>query len=114
MAAEALSHMATSFPHLPPGVPPPFPHYQMPGMEPGPSSHPRGPPNLGNINTGASPNEQISHGSDGQDVPQSPGAGPSSPNDSDKPKTAGRRTGRSATMSNDEWARQRKDNHVRV
>lgn len=44
------------------------------------------------------------------------GAGSSSQGDGEKvsPKpVSGRRSGRSATMTNEEWTRQRKDNHVR-
>ena len=93
-----------------------YQHY--PGMDPGPSSHPRGPPSLGNVTqlptasappTAHSPiegDEQRAGSSDGQASPTQ---------DSEKPKSsAGRRNGRSATMTNDEWARQRKDNHKEV
>lgn len=109
--------------------------HQHPGMpnEPGPSSHPRGPPNLGQLSAAASAlqNPQVPQpaqsamrssqerqdGDDGgmhdgttdgeqngQDQNGSPSAKPS----------GGRRGGRSATMSNDEWTRQRKDNHKEV
>ena len=94
----------TGFPHLPPGVPIYQSQYPpQPGMEPGPSSHPRGPPSLAGMGgPGGPPPSQHSNGD-----------GPGSDQDGDKPKSAsGRRTGRSATMTNDEWARQRKDNHV--
>ncbi|GJE89040.1 bHLHzip domain-containing protein [Phanerochaete sordida] len=107
LAAEALSNMAQAgFPHLPPGVPIFQGQYAQPGMEPGPSSHPRGPPNLGGM---ASSSNVPPSGSDGDSD-----HGDQSP-DGDKPKSSGgRRAGRSATMSNDEWARQRKDNHKEV
>ena len=46
----------------------------------------------------------------------SAGGGEGSSGEGDKPPSAksGRRGGRSATMTNDEWARIRKDNHVRL
>lgn len=114
LAAEALSNMAQAaqagFAHLPPGVPiyqGQYPPAQ-PGMEAGPSSHPRGPPNLGMSATQSSTapgGSQEGHSSAGEGSPEG-----------DKPKSSssGRRTGRSATMTNDEWARQRKDNHKEV
>lgn len=127
IAAEALSNMSQSSPqyhHMPPGMPM-YQHY--PGMDPGPSSHPRGPPGMGNVgqipagmqsNNAPPPSGvkspidaegQQSARSDGQDGP------PSSGTESEKPKSAsGRRNGRSATMTNDEWTRQRKDNHKEV
>lgn len=112
MAAEALSNMAQAgFPHLPPGVP--QYHYSpaVPGMEPGPSSHPRGPPSLGTMTSASaaqpSPTEGGAQQGSRDEDPQSDDP------DKQKPASGGRRTGRSATMTNDEWARQRKDNHVR-
>lgn len=113
MAAEALSNMAqTGFGH-------PIANYQhynpIPGMEPGPSTHPRGPPNLASPSSGAPgssapvPRSEEDQNGDGQDDD-----GGTQSADNEKPKSSGgRRNGRSATMTNDEWARQRKDNHVR-
>ncbi|KAJ3520726.1 hypothetical protein NM688_g9122 [Phlebia brevispora] len=121
VAAETLSNLSQSaspYHHMPPGMPM-YQHY--PGMDPGPSSHPRGPPSLGNgtqlptagppppVRSPTEAEAQQNLGADGQQVPSSP------TQDGDKPKSAsGRRNGRSATMTNDEWARQRKDNHKEV
>ena len=96
------------------------------GGEPGPSSHPRGPPNLGQLaNTALQnappPGQQPLRTSQ---EPQSAGGAvanggaPDSPDGSEKTASASkaapaRRGGRSATMTNEEWTRQRKDNHVR-
>jgi len=108
----------------------------IPGInDPGPSSHPRGPPNLGQLSAvamqaapatlvpGQIPPQQPQHphpmpqhedggtedegvgGQDGQSG--SPGAGTT-------PGTTGRRGARSAAMGTDEWTRQRKDNHKEV
>jgi len=101
---------------------PNYQHYQpIPGMEAGPSSHPRGPPNLTNPLPGGSPTLQAppsgsaTRTEEGQDGEHSDGAGGSQGGDNEKPKSSGgRRNGRSATMSSDEWARQRKDNHKEV
>jgi hypothetical protein len=85
--------------------------------DPGPSSHPRGPPNLGQLSAVASqstpmtaPTGNLSReqeqddGSDGdednKDTQHSP------------PPTIGKRSARSATLGSEEWTRQRKDNHV--
>jgi hypothetical protein len=80
-------------------------------LEPGPSSHPRGPPDLGEI--GGPPQQQ-------QQQQQQPMQGSDDMEDGDLldengmsgGSAGGRRGSRSATMSNDEWTRQRKDNHV--
>jgi hypothetical protein len=82
-----------------------------PGLEPGPSSHPGGPPNLGEERPQGSTDDGVDDGDDGELL------------DGDDPSShakqvaataqhAARRGARSATMSNDEWVRQRKDNHV--
>ncbi|KAI0830329.1 hypothetical protein BC628DRAFT_1357443 [Trametes gibbosa] len=139
-AAEALSNLSqTAFmqQHLPQGHPAQFsphgmhPHQQpiqhngMPG-EPGPSSHPRGPPNLGQLSAVASamqanapqpaPAAEISDSQEGEPTQGSPP--PDADEGDDRPastsKSSGRRNGRSATMTNDEWARVRKDNHKEV
>ncbi|KAI0354209.1 hypothetical protein OH77DRAFT_1405414 [Trametes cingulata] len=144
-AAEALSNLSqTAFlqQHIPqthPGQFPPHgihPHQQpmqpngMAG-EPGPSSHPRGPPNLGQLSAVASALQanapQGSPSAEGRptSAPQDGGAPQSSPEplegaspEGERPsattKTTGRRGGRNATMTNDEWARIRKDNHKEV
>ena len=115
------------FHHLPQHQLGPFP-----GSDPGPSTHPRGPPNLNQIpvvpppqglpqNTvqrrlrtppaHRTPGSDESPGDGGDGVGgDGDGMGPPSPNDA----VPGGRTrgGRAAGMSNDEWARQRKDNHV--
>jgi transcriptional regulator CBF1 len=91
----------------------------MPGIgDPGPSSHPRGPPPLGQLSAAAAaavqtppiPGPPISEGEeldkdiDDLDQPKS-GSAPGS--------SSGRTRGnRPAAMGTDEWARQRKDNHV--
>lgn len=121
-AAEALSHLSQGFSPVPGQFPPGILSNQLPlqhpmGGEPGPSSHPRGPPNLGQLSAIASALQASAH--QGQS-PEEDGAqndgDEGSPEASDKPgssgKTSGRRGGRSAAMSNDEWARIRKDNHV--
>ena len=115
-----------------------IPQHQLgpfPGNDPGPSTHPRGPPNLNQISVvhppqgipqnpvpGAqrrlrTPPAHRTSGSDGSPGDAGDNAGvegdgiaPSSPNEA---MPGGRtRGGRAAGMSNDEWARQRKDNHV--
>jgi hypothetical protein len=95
--------------------------YQHPLNDPGPSSHPRGPPGLGQIQQQGPQrtppmSDARSPGSDG-----SPGDGEGghgdmhgSPTASNNGGSGRARSGRAANMSNDEWARQRKDNHVRI
>ncbi|KDR78307.1 hypothetical protein GALMADRAFT_245424 [Galerina marginata CBS 339.88] len=137
-AAQTLSNLAAqvSSPfgaHLPV-------HYQptatgLPGInDPGPSSHPRGPPNLGQLSavamqaTPATIQHQNLQQVPRQDDPNgeqaqnsgSPSAkdgesGSADPNQTSTPtSTGGRRGGRSAAMGSDEWSRQRKDNHKEV
>lgn len=104
-----------------------------PGInDPGPSSHPRGPPNLGQLSALAmnaspatpstaaanavQPHELEEESEDGRAVAGGP------PNDATAvsvsvaptPATATRRGARSATMGSDEWSRLRKDNHKEV
>ena len=70
------------FPQLPPGVP--YQQYaQLTALEPGPSSHPRGPPSLAGMAapTAGSP--------DGRDGPESPARSPDSLGDHEKPKSSG-------------------------
>jgi len=95
--------------------------YPHPLNDPGPSSHPRGPPGLGQMQQQgpqrtppmSDARSPVSDGSPGDgegghgDMHGSPGASVNG--------GSGRaRTGRAANMSNDEWARQRKDNHKEV
>ncbi|KAH9932846.1 hypothetical protein B0H21DRAFT_760478 [Amylocystis lapponica] len=120
-------------------VHPHHPHVTL--ADPGPSTHPRGPPNLGQLSAAASalqsptaPPQQgqmpmmRAHSQEGDDGMGNDdgggdgmdgGSGGEGGADGDKPnssggKAGGRRGGRSATMSNDEWTRQRKDNHKEV
>lgn len=99
----------------------------MPTMsEPGPSSHPRGPPNLGQLSalaiqaqsmaaprngeSGPREGEDGGDGDEGNQMNDQSGS-PSGPTNS----AGGRRGGRnSAAIGSDEWARQRKDNHKEV
>lgn len=90
--------------------------------EPGPSSHPNGPPNLGQLSALAA----AAGGSLAVPIPDTQGR----PSESSKPGGAGdtpksvdsasappstrSRGARSANMGSDEWARQRKDNHKEV
>jgi hypothetical protein len=83
--------------------PPPVHVAHPASLEPGPSSHPRGPPNLGDTSLPLmTDDEEPDILGDASGMPEglSPGG------------SGGRRGGRNATMSNDEWTRQRKDNHV--
>ncbi|KAH9834475.1 uncharacterized protein C8Q71DRAFT_143685 [Rhodofomes roseus] len=144
-AAEALSNLAqAAYPghpqhpgHLPhPHQPPPpyhvvhpSQHQQVMGGEPGPSTHPRGPPNLGQLaNTalqnapppGQQPTMRVSQ----EPAPLSAGGANGGLLDDDQDETdksgstgkpaSARRGGRNATMTNEEWTRQRKDNHKEV
>ena len=90
--------------------------------EPGPSSHPNGPPNLGQLSALAA----AAGGSSAVPVPETqarPSEGVKSAGAVETPKGADTasappaptrtRGARSANMGSDEWARQRKDNHVR-
>jgi len=89
--------------------------------EPGPSSHPNGPPNLGQLSALAA----AAGGSSAMPVPDTQGRLSDSPKSGvgDGPKSADSipsapptrsRGARSANMGSDEWARQRKDNHKEV
>lgn len=92
----------------------------MPGIgDPGPSSHPRGPPNLGQLSAAAAAAVHTTTIPTGP--PDQEGEEPKKDSDDgDKAKGAptsgtgsGRTRGnRTAAMGTDEWARQRKDNHV--
>jgi len=91
--------------------------------DPGPSSHPRGPPNLGQLSAVAMqaapviiqqhqqdsvPDQGQGVDREGSDSPSAPGAGTTTAN------AGGRRSTRNTTMGSDEWTRQRKDNHKEV
>ncbi|KAF8181051.1 hypothetical protein BJ912DRAFT_854933, partial [Pholiota molesta] len=134
-AAQTLSNLAQA-------PPPPFGaqhlpvHYQpnatgLPGInDPGPSSHPRGPPNLGQLSAvamQAAPVNVQHQGppprADDGGVDQNLSAGSPSAKEGEggdggqgsvSAPTGGRRGGRSAAMGSDEWSRQRKDNHKEV
>lgn len=98
----------------------------LPGInDPGPSSHPRGPPNLGQLSAvamQAAPVNVQTGRQDGNAENASTGSASAKEGDSSEANqatstsapTGGRRSGRSATMGSDEWSRQRKDNHVGV
>ncbi|KAI0702831.1 hypothetical protein C8T65DRAFT_728390 [Cerioporus squamosus] len=137
-AAEALSHLSQGFQPVSQQFPPGMLSGQIPlqhtmTSEPGPSSHPRGPPNLGQLSAVASAIQATVH--QAQQAAAAAAAAPpdaraqshdgTSPQPPDSPsqeggekpasgKGTGRRGGRSAAMSNDEWARIRKDNHKEV
>ena len=104
-------------------------HPDLQGPEPGPNSHPHGPPSLG-MTSEPGPNSHP-HGPPTLGMnPNPPGAPPipqegsasaslqpaASP--SDKPSAGRRRTGpptvNGLVMGSEEWARQRKDNHKEV
>ena len=115
----------------PSGLPFPLPKQQSPIhsqqalallslAEPGPSSHPNGPPNLGQLSALAA-----AAGSSAAPVPDSQTRSPDvksagaieAPKGAEPPSAVPpptrTRGARSANMGSDEWARQRKDNHVR-
>ena len=115
----------------PSGLPFPLPKQQSPShsqqalallslAEPGPSSHPNGPPNLGQLSAlaaaaGGSSAAPVSDSQTRSSDVKSAGAN-ETPKGSESPAVppATRTRGaRSANMGSDEWARQRKDNHVR-
>ena len=91
----------------------------IPGInDPGPSSHPRGPPNLEQLSAVAMQAAPVKQ----QPQPPRPEDGVPEPDGSESPAGAGtttasaggRRSARSATMGTDEWSRVRKDNHVSI
>ncbi|KAK0470011.1 uncharacterized protein EV420DRAFT_1497938 [Desarmillaria tabescens] len=105
-AAQILSNLAQQQGFV--GVIPGFPG---PGIsDPGPSSHPRGPPNLGQ-------QKETEEGSDeGEGAAKPPPKPENAPpiNQGPNPNLGGRRSKSGATMGSDEWTRQRKDNHKEV
>ncbi|KAF9559020.1 hypothetical protein CPC08DRAFT_666860 [Agrocybe pediades] len=140
-AAQTLSGLAqASIPfggqHLPVHYQPPAPG-GLPGInDPGPSSHPRGPPNLGQLSAVAmqaapAPMQHQPQGAQGDGAndqglnKDATGAAPKEgENGSTEPTQpppsalplpgAGRRGARGAAIGSDEWSRQRKDNHKEV
>ncbi|KAF8644020.1 hypothetical protein AX16_008736 [Volvariella volvacea WC 439] len=145
-AAQALSNLSQGqAPPFPPGhhqipIQHPYPgQHPPPGLpginDPGPSSHPRGPPNLGQLSALAmqaapaavgavrpavAPDGQPASGAaPGQEMQSAPAGDAAAQAAADKPapapvSTTGRSRGRSAVMGTDEWTRQRKDNHKEV
>lgn len=85
----------------------------------GPSSHPNGPPNLAQLSALAAAvgGSSSAPGPDGQrrssDVTSAAGEASKGGETSPGPPATRTRGARSANMGSDEWARQRKDNHVR-
>ena len=110
---STLTHaMASQVPFNPTGVP--VHGMPQPVADPGPSSHPHGPPNLNQPNavanavvTAAQNAAAAEAEEDGDDEEKSP----SIVQQSASPTTR-QRGARNANMTSDEWARQRKDNHV--
>jgi hypothetical protein len=98
--------------------------------DPGPSSHPRGPPNLGQLSAVAAAGmgtmqnlpqmtatrQEMEEGASGDDDGGEMSGTGVNPTGASATSPSGGRTrgGRSATMGSDEWSRQRKDNHVSV
>ncbi|KAG6861810.1 hypothetical protein C0995_011691 [Termitomyces sp. Mi166 len=135
-AAQTLSNLSAQQPPFPPGAFPPHPG-GLPGInDPGPSSHPRGPPNLGQLSAVAMSASPAASAPQPPQIPGQPEASeeerraaavvaaaaaaaqvgaasevkPTAPS----PTATRGRGGRSATMGSDEWTRQRKDNHKEV
>ncbi|KAF8064064.1 hypothetical protein FPV67DRAFT_1420028, partial [Lyophyllum atratum] len=105
----------------------------LPGInDPGPSSHPRGPPNLGQLSAVAMSTSPTSASARPGQLPGQPqemeeaseddrraasqasGSAEIKTASSPGASTTRARGGRSATMGSDEWSRQRKDNHAKV
>ncbi|KAH7882787.1 hypothetical protein F5I97DRAFT_1908484 [Phlebopus sp. FC_14] len=88
--------------------------------DPGPSSHPRGPPNLGQLSAVAAavqapvvpPDAPAPEGEEAHNEEEE-GEKPK-PSTTSTSGTGRTRSNRSAAMGTDEWARQRKDNHKEV
>ncbi|KAG6836495.1 hypothetical protein H0H93_007524 [Arthromyces matolae] len=115
-AAQTLSNLSAQPPFAPgphPYPPPPHPAGAIPGInDPGPSSHPRGPPNLGQLSAVAmSAAPAPTAAPRPEDADEGPASGEVKATASAPTSTRGR-GGRSATMGSDEWTRQRKDNHA--
>ena len=115
---QQIMNLLRSLPQLALQYPPPT---GLPGInDPGPSSHPRGPPNLEQLSAVAMQAAPVKQQQ--QPPPPRPEDGVPEPDGSESPagpgtttaSAGGRRSARSATMGTDEWSRQRKDNHVGV
>jgi hypothetical protein len=120
-AAETLSHLAQAAaaaqqPQPPPGPPvDPSIHPQLQGgHEPGPSSHPNGPPSLGMPSQPSQPEASTSSPtlsqtqlSQADDVMKNLVASMAS-------GSGGRRRSANPMVGTEEWRQQRKNNHVRV
>ncbi|KAI6037977.1 hypothetical protein EDC04DRAFT_2896995 [Pisolithus marmoratus] len=104
-------------PHAPHQVVPHTAAQGVPGIgDPGPSSHPSGPPNLGQLSAAAvaAQGPQLPPGPPPQDMSDVQDEGDSE-DKSKNASTSGRTRGsRNPAMGTDEWARQRKDNHKEV
>jgi len=107
-------NLLRSLPQLALQFPPPS---GMPGInDPGPSSHPRGPPNLEQLSAVAMQAAPVKQ----QPQPPRPSDGVPEPDGSQSPAggiaaaSAGARKTRNVAMGSDEWTRQRKDNHKEV
>jgi len=129
-AAQVLSNLATFSPGAAQYPPPQGASTGLPGInDPGPSSHPRGPPNLGHLSAVAlqatSQPRPESSASDERSVQQLQQAAQLvqavTSNSDTADKTVGSPTAsiitaggrrRNPAMGSDEWTRQRKDNHV--
>lgn len=105
-AAQILSNLAQQQGFV--GAIPGFPGPRI--TDPGPSSHPRGPPNLGQ------PKETEEASDEGEVSAPPPPQPENAPpiNQGPNPNLGGRRSKSGATMGSDEWTRQRKDNHKEV
>ena len=111
---QQIMNLLRSLPQLALQYPPPT---GMPGInDPGPSSHPRGPPNLEQLSAVAMQAAPVKQ----QPQPPRPEDGVPEPDGSESPAGAGtasasaggRRTARSQATGTDEWSRMRKNNHV--
>lgn len=150
-AAQTLSNLAFAAPAPNQPTPQQLAYHTVAGLpginDPGPSSHPRGPPNLGQLSAVAlqaapaplvpgqlsphppPPTQQPQHhpipqddegGTEDEavgvagpkDGPQAGTSAAGSTSTASAASAGGRRGARSAAMGSDEWARQRKDNHV--
>lgn len=123
-AAQALSNLSQNpFPNQQ-GIPVPYPPGAPAMGDPGPSSHPRGPPNLGQLSAAAlqqqpapgpnDPKAPVSTGApaSAQDNGQGSTSAASSPNGTPGGTATTSRRGRNPAIGSEEWQRQRKDNHV--
>lgn len=135
-AAQALSNLSQNpFPNQQ-GLPVQYPP-GTPGInDPGPSSHPRGPPNLGQLSAVAmqatpappppgqqppadpskpvSPTASAPPPAQDNSVASTSAAQVTAPAAPPAPPATGGRRGRNPAIGTDEWTRQRKDNHVRT